>query len=1013
MKRTYMARTILKLNKTYYMLKRVMLLMFTVISLWGYAQEKNASGRVLDASNKPLPGVSILVKGTKQGTTTDVDGNFKIAASKGQTLVFSFIGMKNQEVEYSGKATVVVMQENSQKMDEVVVIGYQTVRKADLTGAVSVLKTEGLKNTVVTGTVADALASIPGVFVRSTGQPVGEGFVQIRGTASFGSSKPLYVIDGITIDGGANRDFNFNDVESIQVLKDASAAAIYGSRAANGVIIVTTKKGKDGPMKIDISAKTSMQWLPRYDLTNRDEWIKLNDMAFTNAGLAAANHFNANTNWQDEVLKTGVVNDYNVGFSGGTKSNSYFISANYQSNSGATIGTNSERFAVRANTQGEKYFGDNVTFRVGENMIISDYDVNQLDTNPIVDMWRMLPTIPVYNSANSGGFGYGDGSRDVTFGTNPVAKENLTNTRLENLRLRGNMFAELELFKSLKYRFNLGLDASSDQYMYLRKIGNWTYNQPYDPSSLNKNKARFHSLVYDNTLEFNKVIGKHSISAVAGTSFMNNAYDQIWGTKNDVLQSGSGYFDQLDAALSNPKTGSYRDLQKLFSIFGRVNYSYDEKYLFSATVRRDASSKFGPDYRNGVFPSASIGWRISKESFFNVPYVNDLKLRANYGVLGSSNIGVWDWVSYINTFPQVIFGKDQHIESGMTNVKLVNSDLKWEELHQFNGGFDASMFSNRLAVSFDYYVKTTKDVLTPMEILYSTGNNGGNPMVNAATLENKGFEIAITWKDKIGEVGYSASINGSANKNKIVKLGYGRTGFTQWDTKSLVGSPIGEWYLIKTDGLFKSTDEVLAHTNSQGKLIQPNAKPGDVKYVDFNDDGVITDADRQYCGSSQPKFQLGINLSAEYKSFDMQVELGGSFGQKLYNGPRSGYDRFDDNSNYRADYDAWSTSNPNGKDPRPIYGDSRNVRSDQDRWLENGDYIRVRQIALGYSLPKKYRGEYFSQVRIFVNALNLFTFTKYTGLDPEFMNSNIWDRGYDPASYPTAKGVTFGAQITF
>lgn len=995
------------------MLKKVLLLVFTIFSLWSYAQEKSVSGKVLDESRNPLPGVTIMVKGSNVGTTSSVDGTFKITAAPSQTLVFSFIGMKNAEVTNTGKPLTVILEADNQKIDEVVVIGYQTVRKSDLTGAVSVVKTEGLKNTVVTGTVADVLTSVPGVFVRSVGQPGGEGFVQIRGTATFGSSQPLYVIDGIAIDGGANRDFNFNDVESVQVLKDASAAAIYGSRAANGVIIITTKKGKEGPMKIDVSAKTSLQWLPRYNLTNRDEWIKLNDLAFSNAGLNPANHFDANTNWQDEVLKTGIVNDFNVGFSGGTKANSYFLSANYQNNSGATIGTKSERFAVRANMNGEKNFGNNVIFRVGENLIISNYKVDELNTNPIIDMWRMLPTIPVYNPANSGGFGYGDGSRDVTFGTNPVAKENLTDTKNENLRIRGNMFAELELFKSLKYRFNLGLDASSDQHMYLRKIGNWSYNQPYDPSSINKNKARSHSLVYDNTLEFNKVFGKHSVSAVAGTSFMNNAYEQLWGTKNDVLQSGNGYFDQIDAALTNPKTGGFRDLQKLFSIFGRVNYSYDDKYLFSASVRRDASSKFGSNYRNGVFPSASIGWRISKEEFFNVPLINDLKIRANYGVLGSSNIGVWDWVQFINTFPQAIFGKDQHIESGMTNVKLVNENLKWEELHQFNGGFDVAMLNNRLSFSADYYIKTTKDVLTQMEILLSTGNNGGNPMVNAATLENKGFEFAVNWKDVIGEFGYSVGINGSTNKNKIVELGYGREGFSQWDTKSLVGSPIGDWYLIKTDGLFKSEEEVLAHTNSKGQLIQPNAKPGDVRFIDFNDDGVITDADRQYCGSSLPKFQYGITLAAQYKGFDLQVEMGGSLGQKLFNGPRSGYDKFDDNSNYRADYDPWSPSNPNGKDPRPIYGDSRNVRGDQDRWLENGNYLRVRQLALGYSLPKKYCGPYFSQVRVFVNAQNLLTFTKYTGLDPEFLNSNIWDRGYDPAAYPTAKGVTFGAQITF
>lgn len=995
------------------MIKKIIFLLFTLFTLGVNAQNVNVTGKVVDNGNNPIIGVSVLVKGTRIGSTSDLDGNFTLPVKKNQILVFSYIGMKTQEVEYSGSPLVVVMAENEKALDEVVVIGYQTIKKADLTGSVSVFKPETMKNTVVTGTVADALASLPGLYVRSSGQPGAEGMVEIRGTSTFGSSAPLYVIDGIAVDGGANRDFNFNDIESIQVLKDASAAAIYGSRAANGVIIVTTKKGKEGKMVIDFSAKATLQWLPRYNLADKNQWTELNDMAFKNAGLSPANHYDGNTNWQDETFKTGIIQDYNVGFSGGGQNSNYYISANYQGNTGATIGTNSERFTVRANTSSQRDFGKNVTFRIGENVIVSNYSVDELTTNPIVDVYRMLPTISVYDKTHSGGFGYGDGQRDVTFGTNPIAIENLKNITNENLRVRGNAYTELDFFKSLKYRFNFGFESSSDSHMDLRKIGNWTYNQPYDPSSLNRFRARSNSMVFDNTLEYNKTFGKHNISAVFGSSFMNNYYERIWGTKNDLLTSGDIYFDQLDAALSNPKTGSYRDMQKLFSLFGRVNYSFDDKYLFSATIRRDASSKFGPNYRNGVFPSVSAGWRISKEKFFKVNWVNDLKIRANYGVLGSSNIGVWDWVSFINVYPQVTFGKDQHIETGMTQVKLVNQDLKWEELSQMNAGFDATLFDNHLDVSFDYYIKTTKDILTGMQILMSTGNNGGNPMVNAASVRNTGVDLSLTWRDKIGNLNYSVNLNGSYLKNKILKLGYDREYFTQWDTKSYVGKSIGEWYLIKTDGLFRSEADVLAHTNSKGQLIQPSAKPGDVRYIDYNDDGQITDADRQHCGSTIPKFHFSSTINLEYKGFDLMVLLNSSFGNKLFNGPRSGYDRFDDNSNYRADYDPWSETNVHAKDPRPIYGDARNVRGDQDRWLENGNYVRVSQLALGYTFPKSLIGQYFQQIRLFVNAQNLITFTKYTGLDPEFANSNIWDRTYDGASFPNPKGVTIGAQIKF
>lgn len=997
------------------MLKKILFLLFAVCSLLAYGQNVEVRGKVLDDTNEPLPGVTVSIKGTTKGTITDVDGNYSISASQNQVLVFSLVGMTPQEIVYTGQSTLnVTLATDDKRLEEVVVIGYQTIKKADLTGAVSVFNPNEMKNTIVGGTVGDALGTLPGLNVRTSGAPGSEGKVEIRGTGTFGDSQPLYVVDGIV--SGANRDFNFNDIESIQVLKDASAAAIYGSRAGNGVIIITTKQGREGKMKIDISSRMTVQWLPKYNLTDRDQWIKLNDLAFANAGRTSANHFDGNTDWQDEVYKTGIVQDHNISFSGGAKESRYFISGNYQHNSGATIGTKSERFTLRSNTSSSRNFGDNVTFRIGENIVLSNYSVDELNTNPIVDVYRMLPTIPIYDPDNAakGGYGYGNGERDVTFGTNPFAKEDFENTTNSNLRARGNIFTELEVFKSLKYRFNFGFDFSSDKHKYLRKEGYWTYNQPYDPSSLNKNQAQYQGLVFDNTLEYNKKFGKHDISAVLGISYQTSTYEQIWGTKNDVLMTGDDYFDNLDAALSNPKTGNYRDLQKLFSVFGRVNYNYDEKYLLSFTMRRDESSKFSPDNRVGYFPSISAGWRISNESFFNVPWINDLKIRANYGILGTSNIGVWDWVSFITTFPQAVFGTDQTINTGMTQIKLANQDLKWEKLSQLNAGFDAAILNSRLNLSVDYFIKETKDVLTPMQILMVTGNNGGNPYVNAATLQNTGLEISATWRDRIGkDIGYSINVNGSYLKNKIKKLGYGLEEFTQWDTKSKVGSPIGEWYLIKTDGIFRSAEEVQAHTNSEGKIIQPNAQPGDVKYIDANDDGTITDADRQYCGSTIPKYQLGMNFGLDYKDFDLQVQLSGAFGHMVFNGPRSAYDRFDDNSNYRADYDPWTSENPDAKDPRPIYGDSRNVRAEQDRWLENGNYLRVKQIALGYNLPKSILGDVFSQIRVYVNAQNLITFTSYKGLDPEFLNTNIWDRSYDGASYPNPYGVTFGAQITF
>lgn len=1008
------------------MLKKILFFLLVSCAMLAYGQNVVVKGRVLDEAKEPLVGASVVVKTaantTVKSTITDFDGNFAIEVSANQKLVFSLIGMLPQEVIYNGQQTFEIVMVNDNKvLEEVVVIGYQTIRKADLTGAVSVFNPDIMKNQTITGTVGDALGILPGLTVRTGGAPGSEGKVEIRGTGTLGSSNPLYVVDGVI--SGANRDFNFNDIESIQVLKDASAAAIYGSRAGNGVIIITTKQGKEGKMKIDVSSRLTWQWLPRYNLTGRDRWIELNDMAFSNAikdgnpdvkGLAK--HFDANTDWQEEVFKTGFVQDQNISFSGAGKESRYFLSANYQSNSGTTIGTKSERFTFRTNTSASRDFGDNITFRIGENIALSHFAVDELNSNPIVDVYRMLPTIPVRdpNNASKGGYGFGDGSRNVTFGTNPFAREAFEDTRNSNLRIRGNVFTELEFLKAFKYKFNFGFDMSNDKHFYLRRLGNWSYNQPTDPSSMNRNQAQSQQLIFDNTLEYNKVFGKHAIGAVIGISYQTDNYEQVWGTKNDVLHPLDEYFEQLDAALQNPKTGSFKQTAKIFSIFGRANYTISDKYLFSFTMRRDESSRFGPDYRAGYFPSFSGAWRISKEDFFKADWIDDLKIRANYGILGTSNIGYYDYIAVMNLFPQSIFGTDQSINTGVTQTKLANLDLGWERMAQMNAGFDVTLLQNKLQLSADYFIKETRDVLAPIPILWATGNSGGDPVVNAVTLDNRGFELTATWRDKIGkDLNYSVNLNGSYLKNKIKKIGYGLDRFTQWDTQSIVGKPIGEWYLIKTDGIFKSAAEVAAHKNSEGKIIQSTAKPGDIRYQDYNDDGMITDADRQYCGSSIPKYQLGINLGLEYKGFDFQMMFSGAFGYKIFNGPRSAYDRFDDNSNYRADYDPWTPDNPNAKDPRPLYADSRNVRGDQDRWLENGNYLRMKQIAFGYTLPKSMLGSALNHVRVYINAQNLFTLTSYTGLDPEFLNSNIWDRSYDSAPFPNPRGFTFGTQITF
>ncbi|MFV0326159.1 MAG: SusC/RagA family TonB-linked outer membrane protein [Bacteroides xylanisolvens] len=981
------------------------------------AQGVLLKGKVTDSSGQSLPGTTLVVKGTTKGAVADLNGNYQLQVSNGNVIVASFIGYQSQEISFTGQPTLnFVLESNAVITDDVVVIGYQTVMKKDLTGAVSVLDKKTVENQTVLGTAGEVLGALPGVMVRTAGQPGAEGLVEIRGTSSFGSSTPLYVIDGIAYDGSANRDMNFNDVESIQVLKDASAAAIYGSRAANGVIIITTKKGASRDMKIDINVRKTFQTLPQYDLMNREQWIAADDEAYKNAGLSTRTHMSGNTDWQDAVFKTGVVDDYNISTSGGDRNANYFISGNYQSNSGTTYGTDSKRYSVRINTQTSRDFGKNVRFTLGENLAISNYKINPLATNPVWQVAQLYPTIPVYDENNPGGYGYGDQNLDSNYGANPIAYEDLQVNEDQNLRIRGAIFTELDLWKIFKYKFNVGVNISNDMHTAMRKYGNWRQNNPEEPTSLNKNQARYNSFVYDNTLEFTKTFGAHSVNAVVGTSFMDTNYEQIWATKNNLLVDGSGeYFDQLDAASDIQNTSGYRTLSKLFSVFGRVNYNYDERYLFSFTMRRDESSRFNPNNSVGYFPSASAAWRISEESFFNVNWIDNLKFRGSYGVLGSSNIGNWDWPGFINSFPTIAIGEDQHSEMAQIQSALTNANLKWEEQTTMNIGLDATLLDNRLNVSAEYFNTTTKDVLTEMEILLSTGNFGGDPVVNAATLENRGFEISIGWRDKINkDWEYSADLNLNQVKNKVKELGYNRTELTNDLTKTVVGQSIGEWYLIKYDGIFKTQAELDDHVDDQGNLIQPEAELGDARWVDANGDGQITDADRQHISSPWPKLELGFNGYLRWRALDMQMQWGGAFGHEVFNDPRSGMDGLTE-YNHRTDYDAWhATRNPDGNDPRYYAGDTRNRRWNSSRYIENGSYLRLKQLAFGYTFTDEFNINFVDKLRLYVNFQNILTFTKYSGLDPEFLNTNIWQRGQDNAAQlPNPKGFTIGAQITF
>ncbi|MFV5686062.1 SusC/RagA family TonB-linked outer membrane protein [Flavobacterium sp. GB2R13] len=989
-----------------------LLLFFSLLLQKGYAQEQiKITGKITSALHgDPVPFANVLVKNTQNGAVTDFDGNFSITAKSDQTLIVSYQGYKTKEIAIKNQKTInISIEESAVALDEVVLVGYGSQQKKDLTGAISVVKADEIQKRQVT-TVAEGLQGlVTGVKVRGGGRPGQEANIEIRGLKNLQNTNPLYVVDGLITT--ANRDFNPNDIETIQVLKDASAAAIYGSRAANGVIIITTKKGKKGPLKIEVSSKTSITSMPKYDLMGTEEFSKFNFQAYDNAGIPRQNlNLGVNTDWQKEVFQQGLIQDYNASFSGGGDNSTFFMSTNYLGNEGTIKSTGFDRVSFRVNSSGSKGI-----FSIGENLAISNSKTDEMSGNPIIDVYRLLPTIPVYDEDNPGGYGYGKQGVANTFGTNPIAIADLINAKNQNFRIRGNLWSELKLASFLKYRFNFGYETSFDSYNFIRKLGNWTLNQPYEQSFANQNKGRSQTKLFENTLTFKKEFGKHDLSLLVGQTFQKDNYEQIYGTKRNLLiNPGTGqYFDVLDLG-DQAEVGGFRSEAALASYLGRLEYNYDDRYLFNAVFRRDGSSKFSDANKWGNFPSVSLGWRLSNESFFNVDFISDLKLRASYGELGSGNIGNYEYQGFINRFGAIVLGDGQTLYPSATQVRLANAELRWEKLKQTNVGMDLGMLNNSLRLTADYFVARTEDVLFGFPILMTTGNDGGNPISNAATVENKGFEFDLSYSKKINDFSFNASVNFTKLNNKLISLGNGQNESIQGNTITRAGNAVGMWYVLQTDGLFQNQEEIQSYVNSNGTVIMPNAKPGDIRFKDINDDGEITNEDKAIVSSPWPKFEMGFNAGASYKGFDFSMNWIGSHGATVYNGFRSTVDRFDDDSNYRTGIQPWTPENPNTDFPRIVKGTTLNSRGDSDRFLENGDFIRLKYIGFGYNLPENLLKKVgLTNARFSLSAQNVITITKYLGLDPEFSNGNIFERGADIGSFPNLKTYSFGMEFSF
>jgi TonB-dependent starch-binding outer membrane protein SusC len=997
-----------------------------------YAQQ-TIRGTLRSPSGEPLVGATVTVKGSTTSVVTDSEGRFVINAPAGSTLVVTSIGFQQKEITATGTDISEVLQTTDKTMSEVVVIGYQTVRRRDLTGAVGIVSPTQANRNVAT-TVAESIQGLAaGVTVRNSGAPGAAAKIDIRGAGTFAGNNPLYIIDGMYTD--ATPDFNPHDIESIQILKDASAAAIYGSRAANGVIIITTKKGRQGPLQITGGVKAGIQQFhERWDMMESSEYVQMARNLYTNAGLPVPSGIAANptinTDWQEELFRTGNIQDYNLALSGGTNLANFYISGSYFKNKGPVINNEFERASLRINTSSGRG-----RFKFGQNMLLSytheDPISSDIFTNPFVDIIATPPIIPVQDKVryttptNPEGWGIGEGASGAvpSLAANVIALQNLQQSNQYNFKVRGNVFLDFSILPWLSYKFNVGGEGSFDRFKAFRRPGTIRQGTPSPLATADENRGNFRSFLFEHTLNFNKAFGEHSINGVVGLSNQTFTNEILTGQKSGFVPDGNGNYDFTNLNQgSNPATSSRTDKWNIVGLLGRLNYNYMDRYLLSLTFRRDGTSLLPEHNRWGNFPSVSVAWRLSNEAFYNVSWMNDLKVRASYGVLGNTEfLRPWQYFGTINPFPRAVFGNDEEFP-GATNTQLANRDLKWETKKTTNFGVDAAFFNNRITMTAEYFIAKTEDVLVDLPIPLTTGNAGVNPAVNAASLRNKGFELSATYRAPAGrDFQWDVTLNFTTIKNRVIGLGDTSVTYKQLgDARTQIGRSIGEWYVLKTDGLFQSQAEVDNHVNKNGEKLQPWAKPGDIRYIDSDGNGVLdTDKDRVFAGSPWPDFEAGLVLNGSYKNFTFAMQWYGVAGNKLYNRPRLNVDRMDQNTNFRKGINPWTPQNTNTDFPRVAIstpgdqGIAFNTLPFTDRWLESGSYLRLRNIEIGYSIPKSVLGNIgFNSIRVFASGQNLFTFTKYTGLDPDITGVNIFERGLDNGQYPALRifsaGVNFG-----
>ena len=1021
-----------------------MLMACTII----YAQKIEVSGMVVDQTGEAIVGATVMEKGVGNGTVTDIDGHFKMSCNEEAVLVVSYIGYETQTVK-AGRDIRVVLGETASMLNELVVTGYTTQRKADLTGAISVVSVDELAKQNENNPMKALQGRVPGMNITADGSPSGSATVRIRGIGTLNDNDPLYIIDGVPTKAGMH-ELNGNDIESLQVLKDAASASIYGSRAANGVIIITTKKGKEGKLRVDVDASVSASmYAHKMDVLNAKQYGQvlwqalLNDGQDPNSnglgykfdwgyntqgypvlnGISMSKYLDdagtvpaSDTDWFDETTRTGIVQQYNVAVSNGSQKGSSYFSLGYYKNLGIIKTSDFERFSARINTD-YKLIGDKLT--IGEHFTLNRTSEVQAPGGFLGNVLEFNPSLPVYNTKGE----FAEPVKGYPDRENPVARlDRNKDNRYTYWRMFGDAFVNLNLFKGFNLRSTFGLDYSQkEQRIFTYPIPNGTMAN--DKNAVEAKQEHWTKWMWNAIATYNFCVGKHRGDAMAGVELNRQNDTNFSAYKEDFIILNPDYM-WPDAGTGTAQSYGGGSGYSLVSYFGKLNYTYDDKYMASFTIRHDGSSRFGKSNRYATFPSASVGWRINQEKFLkNVHWIDDIKIRASWGQTGNqeisniarytvyvSNYGVNEsgGQSYGTSYDIAGTNGGQTLQSGFKRNQIGNDNIKWETTTQTNLGLDFSFFNSSLYGSLDWYFKKTKDILVQMAGIAAMGE-GSTQWINAGEMENRGVEFNIGYRNKTNfGLKYDITGNISTYRNKITKLPetvaangtFGGNG-----VKSVIGHPMGAQVGYVADGIFRSQEDIDNHA------IQEGAGLGRIRWKDIDNDGKITEADQEWIYDPTPAFTYGFNIYLEYKNFDFTMFWQGVQGVDVISDLKKNTDILTGtnvtnlNKGQRL-LDAWSLTNQNSNIPALTFNDNNNEKRVSTYWVENGSYLKLRTIQFGYNLPKSIASKlYMERLRMYLSAQNLLTIKSgdFTGVDPE--NPNF--------GYPIPVNITFGINVTF